>query len=132
MTEIQRRAIVQHGERLLAIFPNATERDPVALCKKLRRLEVQGHILAVRLCSGPEYPGGYEEAERLAEAIISKADTLLGNQHADRVPVFLNRDARGYALKIAEAWVHAHPQTRIAEDWGGYGIIAPEFNRNGN
>jgi hypothetical protein len=32
-------AVKRHGESLLAAFPNATERDPIALCKKLRRIE---------------------------------------------------------------------------------------------
>ena len=32
-------AITRHGETLLRAFPNATEKNPVALCKKLRRIE---------------------------------------------------------------------------------------------
>lgn len=31
--------IEAHGADLLRLFPNATERDPASLCKKLRRIE---------------------------------------------------------------------------------------------
>lgn len=58
-------AVRKHGEQLLTIFPYATERDPVKLCKKLRRLEGEGQRLALRLCNGPEFPGGDEEADGL-------------------------------------------------------------------
>ena len=33
------KAITRHGESLLKAFPNALEKNPVALCKKLRRIE---------------------------------------------------------------------------------------------
>jgi hypothetical protein len=52
------------------------------------------------------------------------------------VPVFLNRDPRGYALKIDEEWLQAARRDGrtvgavgccIYQDWGGYGIIAPNL-----
>lgn len=61
MTTTQLAAIEQHGRNLLAIFPDASERDPVKLCKKLRRLEAKAHALALRCCNGPEWPS--EEAQ---------------------------------------------------------------------
>lgn len=172
MTTTQTESIAQHGRNLLAIFPNATERDPVTLCKKLRRLEAKGAEIAIRLCNGPQYPEG--EQERLTDALLAQVNTLLGNVneyqpktgakcgcrrgvqrdncaacegtgkgidfHAIRnrkplVPVFVNLDPRGYALKIDDEWVRDQRadhrtayKAAIHQDWGGYGIIAPEIN----
>ena len=38
--------------------------------------------------------------------------------------MFFNFDARGYALKFFEDFSKDKP---IHKDWGGYGIIAPDF-----
>lgn len=46
--------IAQHGQNLLAIFPDASERDPVKLCKKLRKLETVAAAIGLQLCNGPE------------------------------------------------------------------------------
>ena len=67
--------IKAHGENLLAIFPNATERDPIALYKKLRRMEAKAQAIALRLCNGPEYPGGYDEVDALTGAILECQST---------------------------------------------------------
>ena len=126
-------AVRKHGENLLAIFTQATEKNPVDLCRKLRRLERDGEALGLVLCNGPEI--GYEEADRRQAAILAKVDELLKYQAAS-VPVFLNRDPRGYALKIDEKWMQAARRDGkttgakgccIHQDWGGYGIIAPDL-----
>ena len=39
--------------------------------------------------------------------------------------VFINFDARGYALKIKENY---SKDLNIYKDMGGFGIISPEFN----
>ena len=38
--------------------------------------------------------------------------------------VFVNGDARGYALKLKSEFIK---DKTIHRDWGGYGIIAPDF-----
>lgn len=124
MTDAQRTAIEKHGRKLLVIFPHATERDPVKLCKKLRRLEETAHKFAERLCNGPEF-GSEEEQDAVKTHILDKVYDLLG----DGPPVFLNQDPRGYALKIRDE--HARGLD-IYKDWGGYGIIAPEIGKDGN
>lgn len=172
MTATQLSKIEAHGRQLLAIFPNATECDPVKLCKKLRRLEIEASEIALRLCNGPEYESD-EQVDGLTNAILAKVNKLLGNVHAYQpktgakcsckrgiqrdncstcegtgyvidfkmirhprplVPVFINRDPRGYALKIDDEWLRKmrdNPNTvhlaSIERDWGGYGIIAPEI-----
>ena len=132
-TESKLDRIAKHGNQLLAIFPNATERNPVKLCKKLRRLEAQASRHTLELCNGDE-PGPHDEAwsDRHNEAlflILNKVHVLLGNttQNKGTVPVFINRDPRGYALKIDDEWMREH-NAELHRDWGGYGILAPEID----
>lgn len=136
MTPKQEAAIRRHGERLLAIFPEATERDPLALCRALRRLEGRAHAIALRLCNGPEfdYP---DQADRKLDGILDRVHQLLGASDSP-VPIFVNRDPRGYALKIPDTWLceNMHGEigyacARLHHDWGGYGILAPEIGPNG-
>ena len=126
----QYEAIEAHGKNLLAIFPNACERDPVALCKKLRRLEAKASRITTDYCNG-DFDAG-ENGEKLdaaLDAILAKVNAILGNNPEDllrAVPVFVNGDPRGYALKIDDVWMH-NKQPRLCRDWGGYGILAPEI-----
>ena len=122
----QTEQIKDHGENLLHLFPRATERDPIKLCKKLRRMEAKAQEIALRLCNGPEFPGGDDEVDALTGAILAKVNAILGNYGPDAVPVFVNRDPRGYALKIDDVWMH-NKQARIDSDWGGYGISRPNL-----
>jgi len=131
-TKKQRQAeqIKAHGENLLHLFPRATERDPIKLCKKLRRMEAKAQEIALRLCNGPEFPGGDDEVDALTGAILEKVNAILGNSGPDAVPVFVNRDPRGYALKIKSEYMAGAgwiAQWALMRDWGGYGIIAPEI-----
>ena len=126
MNEKQRERIEKHGRDLLAIFPAATEQDPVALCKKLRRLERQGAAVALRLCNGPQYRDG--EDDRITDGIVGRVNTLLGNIGTKQptVSIFCNRDPRGYALKIRTESMDSQ-RLLLHRDMGGYGILAPEI-----
>ncbi len=129
MTTKQESAIAKHGRKLLAIFPNAKEQDPVKLCKKLRRLEAKGAAIALRLCTGPEFDSP-EHVDELTESVLGEVDFLLDNDFVKcspkRVPIFVNRDPRGYALKIDDTYIREH-NLDIERDWGGYGLLAPEI-----
>ena len=129
--------IEKHGRQLLAIFPKAVVQNPVKLCKHLRLLESSAAAVGLRMCNGPEYPEGV--ADKLTDGILTQVNTLLGNRHIDQlgtygnaelVPIFVNRDPRGYALKIEDEWMRAHRDTNLHSDWGGYGIIAPDLSEN--
>ena len=112
--------ITQHGEQLLAIFPNAIERDPVKLCKRLRRLEVCGSKAAEAYCNGD-----FSDAKW----VIAKTATLAGLRTLLKpgdVPVFISGDPRGYALKIDNGYMAAHG-VAMHRDLGGYGILAPDL-----
>ena len=116
-------AIIRHGEQLLKLFKHATERDPVRLCSKLRKLEREGAALGLRLCNGPEF-SDEAEPDRISGEILDKVDTLLSFRRS-QVQVIVNRDPRGYALKIRSEWMSKHPNSKLHRDFGGYGIIAP-------
>lgn len=125
--------IERHGRQLLAIFPNATIKDPVELCKRLRRIETLAASIGLQLCNGPEMTEAAKE-RRTADA-LKKANALLGN--SGEVPVFINLDPRGYALKIDDEWLRAQRadhrtayKAAIHQDWGGYGIIAPDLRNS--
>ena len=145
----QYEAIEAHGKNLLAIFPNATEKDPVSLCKKLRRLESKASRITTDYCNG-DFDAG-ENGEKLdaaLDAILAKVNAILGNTNKNPIPVFINRDPRGYALKIQDAWMTQCREQwdrqiakqgkkaigpsywallRLHRDFGGYGILAPEI-----
>jgi hypothetical protein len=137
MTTAQIRAIEKHGQNLLAIFPKATEADPLELCRKLRRLEGRAAALALRLCNGPAFKPG--EDEKIGARLLKAVNELLGNE--GEVPVFINLDPRGYALKIRDDWMRENMKKKghrasailaLRRDWGGYGLLAPEIDKDGN
>ena len=127
MTEKQRQAIKKHGRNLQAIFPAAADLDPVTLCKKLRRIEVAANAKAVAYCNGEI---DCDQWGQFSDATAAKVDAILGFRAAG-VPVVVNGDPRGYALKIKEDWTREH-DCLVYRDWGGYGIIAPEINAEGH
>lgn len=116
-------AVKRHGEQLLAIFPQATERDPVALCKKLRRVETAAHKWALECCNWRDPSEAEQEANDAK--IYDRVERILGTTAG----IVYNKDPRGYALKIDDAVMRAHGYA-LHRDWGGYGIIAPDLTEN--
>ena len=114
MNATQKADIIQHGENLLATFPNAAERDPLTLCKKLRRIEVRANRAACDACN---HQAGADAWEAESARAHKAANAALGT---DRV--WVNGDPRGYALKVDLA-----DGETLYRDWGGYGIIAPDL-----
>lgn len=122
--------INRQGEALNAIFNTGLE--PVALCKKLFRLEHVAHRLATDYCNGVI---DSEQAEKQEAVIITKLGKILFGKRVPDVPVFVNMDCRGYALKIDSEWLASWNKaksghTSVYQDWGGYGILAPDFRVN--
>ena len=121
----QRENILQHGFKLKRVFFSHDPYSgigPVELAKKVHRLEVEAHRLAEDEASRP-LPEGY--VEKKEASIMRRLDALL-HFKSQGIPVFLNSDPRGYALKIDDSYVREH-DLEIYKDWGGYGILAPEF-----
>ena len=108
--------ITAHGNNLKKLFKLDNSVDSVKLCKSLLRLENQAHELALNYCN-------YGNLDNSAvESILKKAGVLLNI--TDTNQIFFNGDARGYALKISDEFCK---DAEIFKDWGGYGIIAPDF-----
>ena len=126
--------IEKHGNDLNAIFNTGLE--PVTLCKKLRRLELKANRIATDWCNGVI---DTDNIDTHIEPIMKQVYKILNNgiynddrPHQKKVPVFFNGDARGYSLKINDAYVKTlNTQGKsIYTDWGGYGIICPDFTPN--
>ena len=122
--------IEKHGQNLNEIFK--TKYDNVTLCKKLLRLETKAHRLATDYCNGDNGVTA-ENWDSLTNPILEKVNKILGNDDkhilASHVPIFINGDCRGYALKINDDYVRMCEKVNksVYKDWGGYGILAPDF-----
>lgn len=114
--------IKKHGQNLNNLFNTGI--DDITLCKKLFRLERKAHQLALDYCNG-ENGVNTDNWDALCEPILKKVYSILKPENAD-LKVFLNGDARGYALKIKFDDTDARSQD-IYRDWGNFGIIAPDF-----
>lgn len=152
-------AIIRHGESLIAALPNCTERDPIALCKKLRRIETSLTKPLTDYCNGTFQDD--EEGTKL-DAICDKAYSKVHAILGKNIPLLINRDPRGHALKLDDAWTREynhgirkvpkchscgcdilsckshdnkeaeekyHKYNSIYTDMGGYGILAPDLNQ---
>jgi hypothetical protein len=115
---IMAQRIKKHGDNLKGIFN--LDIDSIKLCKQLFRLENKAHQLATDYCNG-DFKG---DITKESEKILSKVARIL---NTNTYNMFLNTDARGYALKFFEDFSKDKP---IYKDWGGYGIIAPDFREN--
>jgi hypothetical protein len=123
-----REQILNHGFALKRIFFGDARYEgigPVELCKKVHRLEGKAHRLAEDYCNGI-IDIDLEFEDRQESKIMKSLDKIL-NYKAQGIPVIFNGDPRGYALKIDDEYVKDH-NLDIHRDWGGYGIIAPEFD----
>ena len=117
-----------HGQRLKNIFKLDPNIDPVKLCKQLFRLENKAHKLAEDYCNGIIYADDYDVK---TIQILKKVCKILNIPYeANRV--FVNGDPRGYALKFTSRYSKylRSCNINIHQDWGGYGIIAPDFRNN--
>lgn len=77
-----REAIETHGKNLLRIFPNATEQDPLALCKKLRRIETVAHRNSEAFCNGEIDSETYERAR---DRVYVRLDCLVWESESESV-----------------------------------------------
>jgi len=122
MSKSKADAILRHAFKLQSLFPATKDMGPVTLYKALHRIEAEAHSFAERCCNEdvPE-----DKQARKDASILKRLDGLLGFKAAG-IPIMLNGDPRGYALKIDDEIVKAK-KLDIYTDMGGYGIICPEF-----
>ncbi len=112
-------AIEEHGATLNQLFK--TDIGNIDLAKKVKRLETKAHRLTESECNT-----GEDHAAEL-EALLQKLYRLLKPTGDMKKAIFINGDPRGYALKIDDTYIREH-NIDIHRDWGGYGILAPDFN----
>jgi len=114
--------IEKHGNDLKTIF-NLESADPIKLSKQIHMIEVKAARIALDYCNGGMELDAFEvEKEKMLKAL----DKVL-NFTAQSIPVFFNGDPRGYTLKIDDEYVRAN-KLEIHTDWGGFGILSPEFD----
>ena len=112
--------IYNHGENLNNIFN--TDYDNISLCKKLFKLEKKAHKLSTDYCNGDL---NCDDWELLTNSILKEVFNILNVKNDSNI--FVNGDCRGYALKIDDKYIKEN-NIKLYCDWGGYGIIAPDFN----
>ena len=132
--ELMYNNIKRHGENLNNIFNTGIE--PIELCKKLLRVERKAHLATTCLMNtntlnllernkftGYDLKDATEkEVEVFFNGIEKQLVKILGEKAKDLV--YINFDARGYAIKIKS---EKAKDLNIHKDFGGFGIIAPEF-----
>jgi len=89
---------------------------PFDVLGKLYKLERKAHKITTAQCNGE---GNEEAQDKQLNKILTRVNELLKVKTA-----FINGDPRGYALKIKETEAK---ELGIYQDWGGYGILAPQF-----
>mgnify|MGYP001601958777 FL=1 len=125
MNEKQRmyQRIEKHGNDLKRIFN--LDIDAIQISKKVHMIEVKTLRIATDYCNG-ENGIDSKTWEPETEKILKALDKVLNFKKQD-IPVFVNGDVRGYALKIDDDYVRKY-NLEIHKDWGGYGCLAPEFD----
>ena len=116
---IMYKQIKEHGDNLKSIFD--INIDSVELCKKLFRLENKAHKFTTDHCN---YGHSDDDFYSFEDKILSEISEILG---CDKNIMFLNGDARGYALKFTTEF---SKDKDIHKDFGGFGIIAPDYTPN--
>jgi hypothetical protein len=111
----------QHFADLEKLFPEISGNDPLSFCRKLRRLEMEAHKLAEDNCNGLISDDDYDTS---TSKITNEIRGLFGSPAFDSA-FYLNGDPRGYSLKLRYEFMK--DTSGIHKDWGGFGILAPEF-----
>lgn len=104
--ELMYERIKKHGEKLNKIFDTGLK--PVALCKKLRRLEAKAHKVTLAECNGEiDESSSISQRYSIRKSIIKALNIKPAKNSCldDCYPVFINGDARGYALKISDDYI---------------------------
>lgn len=102
---------------LLAKLSNSDYPYPFDLYDKLKRLENKANRICAKECNGDI---DSDSADIQTDKILAKVKELLPNLKT----AFINGDPRGYTLKIKEEEAR---ELGMYQDWGGYGIICPDF-----
>jgi hypothetical protein len=93
-----------------------------AISSRLLSLEHTATRFTTMLCNGE---GDESNNEQQLTAIEKRVNAIFNNNLKG---FLINRDPRGYALKIDDAILKAnYSECNLHRDMGGYGILAPEI-----
>lgn len=82
---------------------------------RLRRIEKYCNRIALKLATDGNFTIPDDWSDKQIKKVVSICPKLGGYN------LFINLDPRGYALKVSD------PPLAMYRDFGGYGIVAPEF-----
>lgn len=109
----------EHHAALKAMLPSGDLRTGKSVWRQLHRLESMANRICERLCSDETL--NQEDADNQLEQIEHKVEKVFGYRPKG---FFINRDPRGYALKLEAGSV----PYKLHEDWGRYQILAPTID----
>ena len=110
-------ALVKHLELISKLSTNVNcPPYPFDVLGELYKLERKANRITTDQCNGE---GNEDAQEKQLNKILTRVNELLKVKTA-----FINGDPRGYALKLNE---EEAKELGIYQDWGGYGILAPQF-----
>ena len=117
----------RHNAALLALALSinpANKFSGLQLWRKLRRVETKAARLALELCN-------WRQSDDASEAEFEKLENQVAAIFGGNLPpkFYINRDPRGYALKLdsGDGTAAATP-FELHQDWGRNQILAPEIN----
>src|SRR5437763_1242662 len=111
---------VNHLNTIKKLSGAENDYDAANIYQQLCRLESKAHRLAEIACNTGE------DTEDQDEKILNRVKQLLPYAK----DIFINGDPRGYALKVRSEEakrLRDSDNINIYQDFGGYGILAPEF-----
>jgi len=118
--------ICAHGMKLIRTF-EVEDILPVTLYKKLHRIQARVQTRNERRCGdGRTFHETDQDHAAFERRTLDSINRLIDFRGAG-VPVILNTDPRGYALKVRESYMRDHPECSLPKDWGGYGLLVPDF-----
>lgn len=110
----------------LALLCGVENPNGKKLSVKLLKLEKEIYKPILDYCNGD-----LESVEFLDELIERHAGKVQALFNNNLKGFFINRDPRGYALKIGDKLLrNEYKDLGLQRDWGGYGLLVPEINGN--
>ncbi len=108
----------KHGQMVKEFFGLPDDVDAIILYRKLLKIETSLSAKSIKYCNGMISEKALDNAEKLAVRALAAIGI-------DMKKIHINRDPRGYAIKIKEDLSKDFGY----RDWGGYGILAPDLSR---
>ena len=121
--ELRKIALEKHYKNCEALALTCGIKNPNGkkLSLHLWKLELQAHKDSTDYCNGVIATDTWEIRSQAME------DVVQGLFNGNLKGLFVNGDARGYALKIDDEVTKIF-YPFLHQDWGGYGILSPEIN----